>query len=603
MIKQWLGCAPNNFLKGRKSLRPEAIVIHAYSNLDEAETLFADPGSAQSCHYTVDGDGHAYQFVDELDTAFHAGLVINPSWRFLHSAVNPNLYTLGVAGLAGTGIQWPEGLYDTLAELLRELCVQWNIPVDADHIVLHAEIRASKDCTGKGFDRNKLLARLGEALPVQAVARARQDTSFVHLISNANLRSRAPNTRELIVRTLLKGSDIEVVDSTDRGERIQGNACWYETRDGFLWSGNTDKPHPVQVAVSTTKASPPVAAHSPPGAVESGIPMLDALLKDRGAPAINSGTRDHTAIGAIQDLLSGHGVVGMPNCLSPLYGRFGTKISSAIQSFQGQHDLPPTGVVDSATLLQLIAIPASEPRASLGYLTLVLHKGFTGLLKVVSIVSQMEGAGKFGALNLNIDGAGLSYGIIQWAQRPGRLLELLRAYSAADQALYVEIFGEGDAVLADALLALLGRSNGGVDPKKGITIDARFDLIKSPWTERFKQATLQLKFQIAQVDAAVQAFGKSYQVILGYSSGIESERGVAFMLDVANQFGDGGLKRIYNKVHRSGMGEMEILEAIADETVEHMPDKFKHGVRARRDDFLTTALLSDDNKSFRVDNS
>ena len=603
MIKQWTGCAQQNFLKARRGFRPEAIVIHAYSSLDVAETLFADSTSAQSCHYVVDGDGHIYQYVDESDTAFHAGLVINPSWRLLHSGVNPNLYTLGVAGVTGTGMQWSDVLYDTLTELLQELCAQWSLPPDADHIVLHSEIRASKDCTGKGFDKNKLLAKLGVALPIQAVKRASQDTRFVHLISNANLRSRAPNTRELIVRALLKGSDVEVGDSTDRGERIQGNACWYETRDGFLWAGNTDKPHPVQTEVSSIKASPPIVAHSPSGAVESGIPMLDALLKDRGAPAINSGTVDPTAIGGIQDLLSGHGAVGMPNCLSPLYGRFGTKTSAAIQNFQGQHDLPPTAEVDSATLLQLIAIPASQPRASLSYLTLVMQKGFTGLVKILSIVSQMEGGGEFGALNLNTDGAGLSYGIIQWAQRPGRLLELLHAYSATDRALYVEIFGEGDAALADALLAMLSRSNGGVDPKKGAAIESRFDLINPPWPERFMQATLQLKFQITQVDTAAQAFAKSYQAILGYSSSIESERGAAFMLDIANQFGDDGLKQIYTQVHRSGMNEMGVLEAIADETVERMPDKFKQGVRARRDNFLTTALLSDATNSFRADNS
>jgi hypothetical protein len=65
------------------------------------------------------------------------------------------------------------------------------------------------------------------------------------------------------------------------------------------------------------------------------------------------------------------------------------------------------------------------------------------------------------------------------------------------------------------------------------------------------------------------------------------------MLDVANQFGDGGLRRIHALVRRQGMSEMDLLEAIADQTVEEMPDKFKQGVRARRDSFLNTPLLSD----------
>lgn len=65
------------------------------------------------------------------------------------------------------------------------------------------------------------------------------------------------------------------------------------------------------------------------------------------------------------------------------------------------------------------------------------------------------------------------------------------------------------------------------------------------------------------------------------------------MLDVANQFGDGGLKKRYLAAPSEGMAEMDLLEAIADESVERMPDKFKQGVRARPDGFLQTARLSD----------
>jgi hypothetical protein len=42
------------------------------------------------------------------------------------------------------------------------------------------------------------------------------------------------------------------------------------------------------------------------------------------------------------------------------------------------------------------------------------------------------------------------------------------------------------------------------------------------------------------------------------------------------------------------MDEKGILEAIADATVERVEDAFKTGVRARRDQFLQTPLLSDD---------
>jgi hypothetical protein len=42
------------------------------------------------------------------------------------------------------------------------------------------------------------------------------------------------------------------------------------------------------------------------------------------------------------------------------------------------------------------------------------------------------------------------------------------------------------------------------------------------------------------------------------------------------------------------MNESNLLEAVAAETVQRMPDRFKTGVRTRRDAFLRTPLLSDE---------
>ncbi|WP_232470159.1 MULTISPECIES: hypothetical protein [Methylococcus] len=65
------------------------------------------------------------------------------------------------------------------------------------------------------------------------------------------------------------------------------------------------------------------------------------------------------------------------------------------------------------------------------------------------------------------------------------------------------------------------------------------------------------------------------------------------MLAITNQFGDGGLKKRYLAAPSEDMAEMDLLEAIADESVERMPDRFKQGVQARRDGFLQTDRLSD----------
>ncbi len=592
MLKQWIGCPPQNFSQGRKGHQPQAIVIHAYPSLEAAERLFANPIASESCHYLVAPGGIIHQYVNETDTAYHAGLTVNPRWRLYRQGVNPNLVTIGVAAAIADGSAWTAELYDSVAVLLKDIAEHWQFPLDADHIVLHAEIRASKNCTGQGFDRQQLLNRL--AMPVTPPRSAALSQAFVQVISTANLRAGQPNTRAPIVRRLLAGSDFAVSGFTERGERINGNAIWYETDDNaYLWAGATDQPHPQSAPVAE---SPVITPSSPPLTVSSagsGIPRIDSLFQGQSAAVIGKSEPPGDAIGAIQDLLSGHGQPGLPNIMATNYGQFGSKTVTAIRAFQVQQGLPASGEIDANTLKSLLTTRASKPRISQVYLSLVLGIPYHGLHKILSIVAQMEGVGKFGALNLNTDNAGLSYGIIQWAQRPGRLPELLRAFSASNRQLYIDIFGDGDAALADSLLAHVSKANGGVNAKTGVTLNAAFNLIARPWTDRFEQATLQRPFQIAQVQTAAQVFRLSLNKIRSYAPEISSERGIAFMLDVANQFGDGGLKKLYAQTHRPGMAEMDILDAIADESVERLPDKFKQGVRARRDGFLQTARLGD----------
>jgi hypothetical protein len=596
MLKQWIGCPPDNFTQGRRGHKPQAVVIHAYPSLEAAETLFADPKSSESCHYVVGAGGLVHQYVDEADTAYHAGLVVNPSWALYRRGINPNLMTVGVAAV-GAGESWSEEIYGIAAELIREIAAHWGFPADAEHIVLHSEIRASRDCTGSGFDRAELLKWIAsqpapaQPAPSSAPLAASLGQHFVRLLGTANLREGAPSTRARILRTLPQGTDVAVTGFTDRGERIEGNAVWYETpENAFLWAGATDAPQPL--APQAEPVPPPVPP--PEAGIECGISRIDALFRGQSGVAIGAHEPAGDAVGAIQDLLSGHGHTGLPGLIAASYGRFGNKTAAAVQNFQANHGLPASGEVDTATLQALIKTRASKPRISQVYLELVLGLPYRGLHKILSIVAQMEGVGKFGALNLNTDAAGLSYGIIQWAQRPGRLPELLRAFSAADREHFIDVFGDGDARLADSLIAYTSRANGGVDARTGLALDPAFDLIHSPWTRRFEKSTLHLPFQLAQVQTAASAFRQSLRKIRSYARDLGTERGIAFMLDVANQFGDGGLKKLYLAAHREGMDEMDLLEAIADESVERMPDKFKQGVRARRDGFLQTARLSDE---------
>lgn len=611
MQKEWIGCAPKNFHKGRSGFKPEAIVIHVIcGSLKSCVNHFLDPHSSVSAHYGVGRDGRVLQFVEEEDTAFHAGVIVSPTWRLIKGGKNPNFYTIGIEHEGQPDQEWTNAQYTACAELVNEIAARWNIPLDSDHIVLHREIRASKTCPGSKFDRNELLRRIqAGSQPPPARDGFRELTTEVELIQRANVRSLAPTTQAPIARVEEPGTSLAVAGFTDQGQRVHGNANWYRTIEGnYVWAGATSEPNPVSPAPDqppppaatpvnvTPRAPQPVPAPSETRGAQAcrcGVTRIDDILAGTGSP-LAPGDPDREAVAVIQDLLVCQGVPGLPGLLSGQRGSFGEKTAQSVRNFQAKFGLPVTGAVDKATLEKLVAEQACDPRSSQAYLTLVLGEAFSGMTRVLSLTAQMEGVGKFGALNLNTDKAGLSYGLIQWAQRPGRLPEILKAFQAADSPRYVEVFGQGDAGLSQDLIAHVSRVNGGVNPKTGVTINPAFNLIADPWTNRFRASALDPVFQRAQVSTALSVFRKSYRIIQGYAPELTSERSVAFMLDVANQFGDAGTRNVYNAVKRTAMSEQDLLEAIADETVRRMPQQFKTGVRGRRDGFLHTTFLSDE---------
>jgi peptidoglycan hydrolase-like protein with peptidoglycan-binding domain len=331
---------------------------------------------------------------------------------------------------------------------------------------------------------------------------------------------------------------------------------------------------------------------------QSGVSQIDDLLAGRLAGSLGPDNCQPQAAGLIQDLLTGHGFTHLPGILGAAHGRFGPQTSDAAREFQGRHQLPQTGAIDLATLHALIDAQSPRPIACCGYLSLVLDIAFTGMVRVMSLTSQFEGAGLFTAVNANTDKAGLSFGLIQWAQKPGRLHELLVAFQAAQPGPFVQILCAGDPAAAGRLLAHTATTRGGTD-ETGETTDPQFDLVRDPWKGRFLDAGRDRALQRVQVDTALAAFSKSLTSLRRFAPQIRSERGVAFMLDVANQHGDAGAESIFNKVNTPGMAEPDVLAAVQQESVARVRAQFGEGpeVRStqnRREVFRTTAILSDE---------
>lgn len=329
----------------------------------------------------------------------------------------------------------------------------------------------------------------------------------------------------------------------------------------------------------------------------TGISRIDDLFTGGSAAAVAPNDTDTAAVGVVQDLLSAQGFTGLPGLLDSSRGKFGPKTTDSVSTFQQTCGLPVTGAVDHPTLQQLATKPATKPSASQGYLCLTLDILFQGMTRLVGLTSQFEGAGQFAALNKNTDRAGLSFGLIQWAQKPKRLHEILAGFQSKQPDLFVEIFGGGDKSLAQGLLDHTAKPNGGVD-SQGKTTDSRFELIQEPWVSRFRQAALDPALQRVQLDVASTAFNSTVHQVRGYAPDVRSERGIAFMLDLANQHGDGGAKSIYTTVAKPGMSEADLMKSMEAESVARVQKQFGPGsivdsTRNRREAFRTTPLLSD----------
>ena len=253
MDAKWIGCAPGNFRQGRPGgYRPEAIVIHIMDGpMSAADSWFNDPRAKVSAHYGVGKDGTLHQYVKEVDTAFHAGTIVAPTWNLLKAGVNPNFYTIGIEheGRGDVPWPWPDLQLNASVALVREIAARWNIDLAKNTIVMHHQIRANKTCPGVHFNlanyRELLNAAPGPAVAIADTTSLTAAPVNLRALMNANLR-RYPQTDAAIAGVLAVGDTFAATETTRSGEEVHGNPVWYKNAGGeYLWAGATDKPRGV----------------------------------------------------------------------------------------------------------------------------------------------------------------------------------------------------------------------------------------------------------------------------------------------------------------------------------------------------------------------
>jgi N-acetylmuramoyl-L-alanine amidase len=134
-----------NFQVGRGGYEPEIIVLHiAEGSLSSMDSWFANPVSQVSSHYGVGFKGEIHQYVQDEDTAWTQGRVLNPTFKLYKPGVNPNKYCLSIEHEGFDLSLVHETQINTSIELIKVLAANWNIPISRDTVIGHYEIFSGK---------------------------------------------------------------------------------------------------------------------------------------------------------------------------------------------------------------------------------------------------------------------------------------------------------------------------------------------------------------------------------------------------------------------------------------------------------------------------
>jgi N-acetyl-anhydromuramyl-L-alanine amidase AmpD len=163
----WKGAAAANFQTGRSDTVPDVIVIHIMAGTEKGtDTWFHNPAAQVSAHYGIARTGEIHQYVDESDTAYHAGLhgadFLKATAQVVKDrpGVNPNLYSIGIEHEGQPGDPWPDAMLEASRALVKKCAATWSIPLDRYHIVGHHEIYAGHTCPGPAVDLDAYVAAL-----------------------------------------------------------------------------------------------------------------------------------------------------------------------------------------------------------------------------------------------------------------------------------------------------------------------------------------------------------------------------------------------------------------------------------------------------------
>lgn len=215
-------------------------------SLAGTDSWFKSTASKVSAHYGIGKNGEVHQYVQETNSAWHAGRVHAPSWQLIKSVagggyVNPNFYTIGIEHEGNENTEWTETMYAASAAMINNIAARWNIPVNRAHIIGHHEIYSLKTCPGFKVDLNKLIAKAAGAAFIASQPLVRTaETGRGVTRTLLNIRT-SPDTLQAPVARVAAGITLAYDGHVSNGESINGNSKWFFTANNqWFWSGGIE---------------------------------------------------------------------------------------------------------------------------------------------------------------------------------------------------------------------------------------------------------------------------------------------------------------------------------------------------------------------------
>jgi TIR domain. len=187
----------------------------------------------------------------------------------------------------------------------------------------------------------------------------------------------------------------------------------------------------------------------------------------------------------------------------------------------------------------------------------------------------------------------LMFGLEMWELRNGTLKNILQRFQNEEPATFVQIFADGDAAKAQRLIAYTGNP-GQTDPE--------FNLIDEQWLNRFRKAGANPALQAVQLRDFTEVYLRYLDELNRIAPIVKTERGLAFLLDIAYQIGTGSAKKVLEEAQqRPAQNESELLARVKELTVQRVK-RFSGPIakvtERRRQTFLASPYLSDQELGF-----